>query len=218
MDMKETPKLPSSFILASASPRRLEILQTLGIDPEILVPDTNEDCDRAAVPPELLVEGLACRKARAAGEMLMRCGRGEEDCLILAADTVVVLGDRILEKPRDAEDARQMLRALSENTHRVCTGIAVLCRGILTMDVQCTQVRFRSLTEAEIEAYVASGEPMGKAGSYAIQERGALFVEEICGDYFNVVGLPAVCVDKLLSENYGFGLASFARDADRTSK
>ena len=216
--MKETQKLPAAFILASASPRRLEILRTLGLDPEILVPDTDEDCDRTAIAPELLVEGLACRKARAARDALTLCGRAEEDCLILAADTVVVLGDRILEKPRDAADARQMLRALSQNTHRVCTGVAVFCRGKLVMNSESTEVRFRSLTEEEIEAYVASGEPMGKAGSYAIQMRGALFVEGINGDYFNVVGLPAVCVDKLLSENYGFGLASFAKDADRAFK
>ena len=184
------------LILASKSPRRREILSTQGIDIEIFVPDTAEDCDRTLLSPDELVMGLACRKARAAAEQLTDMGR-------LAADAV------ILEKPVDAEDARRMLRALSGRRHEVFTGIAAIYEGKLAVDVQTTEVYFRTLTDAMIDAYIATGDPMDKAGAYGIQSRGSLLVERICGDYFNVVGLPLVRVDEMLVSAFGISVSDF---------
>ena len=197
------------LILASKSPRRREILSTQGIDIEIFVPDTAEDCDRTLLSPDELVMGLACRKARAAAEQLTDMGRLAADAVILAADTVVALDGTILEKPIDAEDARRMLRALSGRRHEVFTGIAAIYGGKLAVDVQTTEVYFRTLSDAMIDAYIATGDPMDKAGAYGIQSRGSLLVERICGDYFNVVGLPLVRVDEMLASAFGITVSDF---------
>ena len=194
------------LILASNSPRRREILSALGLRVEVLSPDVDEDCDRAAFTPEELVMGLACRKVRAAGQQLKNAGYDREDCLVLSADTVVALDGQILEKPRDDDDARRMLCALSGRMHEVYTGIALLSGGRLAVDVQRTAVYFRTLTKEDIETYIATGEPRDKAGSYGIQGRGGLFVERIDGDYFNVVGLPVVRVDELARSAFGVSL------------
>ena len=198
------------LILASKSPRRRELLGIQGIDIEIFVPDTAEDCDRTLLSPDELVMGLACRKARAAAEQLTDMGRLPDDAVILAADTVVALDGVILEKPADEDDARRMLRALSGCRHEVFTGIAAIYGGTLAVDVQTTEVYFRSLSDAMIDAYIATGDPMDKAGAYGIQSRGSLLVERINGDYFNVVGLPLVRVDEMLSSAFGISLADFA--------
>ena len=203
------------LILASRSPRRRELLGMLGLDIEIFVPDAEEDCDRSSLTPDELVMGLACRKARAAAEQLEALGRASEDAVILAADTVVVLDGRILEKPADEDDARRMLRALSGRRHDVYTGIAAIHNRRLAVDVQNTGVYFRTLTEEMIDAYVASGDPMDKAGSYGVQSRGALFVERLEGDYFNVVGLPIVRTDEMLYSAFGIRLSA---DADGTPR
>lgn len=198
------------LILASKSPRRRELLDMLGAAHTVFVPDTEEDCDRSKFSPDELVMGLACRKVRAAAEQLTELGRMTDDTVILAADTVVALDGQILEKPTDTDDARRMLHALSARRHEVYTGIAAISRGRLSVDVQTTKVYFRALTEDMIDAYIATGEPMDKAGSYGIQSRGSLFVERIDGDYFNVVGLPLVRVDEMLSGAFGITLADFS--------
>ena len=176
------------LVLASASPRRAELLQQVGIAFEVRVSQVAEDGDVPGAEPAEVAELHARQKALdvAAGAPLR---------LVLGADTVVVLDGRVLGKPRDADDARAMLRALSGRTHEVITGVALaLLRGadpeLIAQDHVRTQVTFRELSEAEIEAYVMSGEPMDKAGAYGIQGRGALLVEEIKGCYSNVVGLP----------------------------
>lgn len=197
------------LILASKSPRRRELLDMLGVSHTVFVPDTEEDCDRTQLSPDELVMGLACRKVRAAAEQLHAADRLPDDTVILAADTVVALNGTILEKPADEEDARRMLRALSARRHQVFTGIAAVYCGTLAVDVQTTEVFFRTLTEDMIDRYIASGEPMDKAGAYGIQSRGSLFVDRIDGDYFNVVGLPIVRVDEMLSGAFGITLADF---------
>ncbi len=197
------------LILASASPRRRELLGMLGLHIDIFVPDTEEDCDRSVLSPEELVMGLACRKARAAAEQLSLRGDDLHDAVILAADTVVALDGVILEKPTDEDDARRMLSMLSSRRHEVFTGIAAIYRGRLAVDVQTTGVSFRVLTKDMIDTYIASGEPMDKAGAYGIQSRGSLFVEGIDGDYFNVVGLPLVRVDEMLEGSFGMTLRDF---------
>ena len=198
------------LILASASPRRRELLEMLGVPHTVFVPDTEEVCDRTVLSPEELVMGLACRKARAAAEQLTAAGHDLSDTVILSADTVVALNGIILEKPTDEDDARRMLRALSGRRHEVFTGIAAIHRGRLAVDVQTTGVCFRALTADMIEHYIASGEPMDKAGAYGIQSRGSLFVDRIDGDYFNVVGLPLTRADELLLSTFGAGLHDFA--------
>lgn len=204
------------LILASKSPRRRELLDMLGVRHDIFVPDTQEDCDRTVLTPEELVMGLACRKARAAAEQLCSCGHDLSDTVILAADTVVSLDGTILEKPTDAEDARRMLKALSARRHEVYTGIAVVLDGQLAVDVQMTAVRFRPLTDAMIDAYIATNDPMDKAGAYGIQSLGCLLVDGIDGDYFNVVGLPLVRVDELLYSAFGITLSSFSEPYSQT--
>ena len=195
------------LILASASPRRRELLSMLGVHLDIFVPDTEEVCDRSVLTPEELVMGLACRKARAAAEQLDKVGRNTDDAIILAADTVVALDGTILEKPADEDDARRMLSALSARRHDVFTGIAAIHRGRLSVDYQTTGVYFRCLSDDMINTYIASGEPMDKAGAYGIQSRGCLFVDRIDGDYFNVVGLPIVRVDEMLESSFGIRLS-----------
>lgn len=197
------------LILASASPRRRELLGMLGLHIDIFVPDTEEDCDRSVFSPDELVMGLACRKVRAAAEQLIQRGDNLDDAVLLAADTVVALDGTILEKPTDEDDAHRMLSMLSSRRHDVFTGIAAIHRGRLAVDVQTTGVYFRSLTEEMIRAYIASGEPMDKAGAYGIQSRGSLFVDRVDGDYFNVVGLPLVRVDEMLYSSFGMTLRAF---------
>ena len=185
------------WILASQSPRRLELLSRLVSDFEILADDSEE----TLIPgekPEQAVKRLAQEKAE---NVSKKTGK---DALILAADTVVVLEGRILGKPKDEADAFHMLSSLSGNTHQVFTGIAVLDAktGRCETAAEMTKVRFRKLSEEEILRYIASGEPMDKAGAYGIQEKGALLVEGIEGDYFNVVGLPLCRLGILLRESF----------------
>ncbi len=182
------------IILASQSPRRRELMKH--ITEEFLVRPTGCDEHLCCPDPVEHVRLLALRKAEAA---VKEHAPGENDAVV-AADTVVFLDGRILEKPADEEDARAMLRALSGRENTVCTGVAVAFRGELRSFTRQTKVRFYRLTEDEIEAYVRSGEPMDKAGAYAIQGLGALLVREIEGDYFNVVGLPVAPLARLLRE------------------
>jgi septum formation protein len=182
------------IILASNSPRRRELLAQIGL----VFTVSPADVDESVLPgeaPEPYAVRLALDKARSAA---MRAGRG----IVIAADTIVVAGGAILGKPADAEDARRMLKALSGRQHEVVTGLAVMDAATRRSSARTavTKVWFRDLSEREINAYVATGEPLDKAGAYGIQERGALMVERIEGCYSNVVGLPLSLLGEILRE------------------
>lgn len=180
------------IILASHSPRRRELLARMGIeDFRVVSPGIDEDMG-GDLPPAELVMTLSRQKAQA---VLDREGPGS---LILAADTVVSLDGAVLGKPADELEAYKMLTTLSGCRHQVYTGFTVLCAGERVTEYEATDVRFRPLEDGEIEAYIATGEPMDKAGAYAIQGYGALFVEGINGDYYNVMGLPVCHLGQVL--------------------
>ncbi|MBE3583290.1 MAG: septum formation inhibitor Maf [Limnochordaceae bacterium] len=188
------------LILASTSPRRRELLKRLGLPFQVERPQAVERRRPGEAPGEL-VERLAREKAEAVASRWGRQagaepGHGQEEQrrLVIGADTVVVLDGEILGKPKDLEDAKQMLRRLSGRTHEVYTGVAVLETpwpgGPELVEHEVTRVTFRPLTSAMIEHYVASGEPMDKAGAYGVQGLGSVIVSHIDGCFFNVVGLP----------------------------
>lgn len=178
------------LILASSSPRRQELLRQMGIDFDVCVPQVDESLD---AEPKTLVLALSERKALAVAE-------SHRDAAVLAADTVVSIGSTVLGKPRDARDAARMLSLLSGAWHEVHTGISLYVGGQFAKAHAMTRVRFSDLSRDEIAAYCESGEPMGKAGAYAIQGLGGMFVEEIIGSYTNVVGLPTALVRRMLKE------------------
>ncbi|MDO5296022.1 MAG: Maf family protein [bacterium] len=197
-----------AFVLASGSPRRRELLQNLGLQFTVCKPGDGvepaindyRNLNQAA----LSVESSARAKALAvAGELLPH----PLPHLIIAADTVVRLGAHSLGKPRSPEEAKQMLRSLSGRWHYVMSGVCVCRDG--GAEARCahavTRVRFRPLSAAEIDAYVATGLPLDKAGAYGIQDYASLFVEKIDGCYFNVMGLPLSVLDKLLKE-FGYAI------------
>jgi septum formation protein len=169
------------LILASQSPRRRELLRTAGFTFQIRARPVEEIRAQGEEPQAYAIR-LASEKAEAAWQ--------DADEIVLGADTIVVLGDRVLEKPRDPAEAREMLEALSNREHTVITGICLRHQAGAILDSESTLVSFSPLTSAEIESYVASGEPMDKAGAYAIQGLASKFVERIDGCYFNVMGLP----------------------------
>jgi septum formation protein len=178
-------------VLASRSPRRREILERAGIK-FVVHPADVEEQRRPGEPARVYVERLARAKAEA-----VPAGPSE---IVLAADTVVVLDDEILEKPLDAADAARMLRRLSGREHVVMTGVCLRCGQTATVDTESTRVRFVTLSEDEIREYVASGEPMDKAGAYAIQGLASKFIDRVEGCYFNVVGLPIARVCSRLKD------------------
>jgi len=184
----------SRVILASASPRRTEILTTLGVSFDVVVPDADESQIPGEAPQDYVMRSAKSKVEAIAHQV--------EDGVVIAADTTVVIDGSPLGKPVDAEDARRMLRLLSGRWHAVLTGVAVLNAGTgaEAVDYDKTLVRFRELSPDDIDAYVASGEPADKAGAYAIQGRGMLFVTEIAGNYHNVVGLPATLVERLVHQ------------------
>lgn len=188
------------LILASGSPRRHELLTTAGIPHQIRVPMADE-----TLPPHIesrrAVALLSQRKAAAALAI-----SPEENALVLAADTVVSLDGEILGKPHSEEEARQMLKHLSGRSHTVCTGVTVANRVKSVTAVEVTAVHMREIRPEEIDAYVASGDPMDKAGAYGIQGKAGIFVSGIDGDYFNIVGLPVCLVGNILSKHFGFPL------------
>ncbi len=179
------------LILASQSPRRLELLQRAGYTPEVRVSGVPERHIQGETPRDYVL-----RLSRMKAEAVARQG-GE---VILGADTVVVLGEAILEKPADAADARRMLEMLSGRNHRVITGICVVHDAGMVNDAEETAVHFAELSDEEIAGYVDSGEPMDKAGAYAIQGLASKFINRIEGDYPNVVGLPVSLVYRYLRE------------------
>ncbi len=188
-------------ILASKSPRRREILSMLGVEFEILSADADESSD--ITDPEALVRELALRKGRATRALLQERGEWDESTLIIASDTVVATQNEILGKPADAQDAGRMLRALQDSTHRVISGVALLCGEREVADFDSTGVRFAAMSENEIDWYVASGEPSDKAGAYAVQGLASLWIKGLEGDYFNVVGLPVYKLNALCQSFLG---------------
>ncbi len=170
------------MILASASPRRRELLALAGYDFTVETAAVEETYD-PALPPEQIVMHLAAAKSAPVAAR-------HPDELVIGADTVVVLDEAILGKPHSTEEAKAMLRRLSGRVHQVYTGVCLRRGKTAVCFHECTLVRFKVLTEEEIAAYVATGEPMDKAGAYGVQGRGCVLVEGIEGDYFNVVGLP----------------------------
>jgi septum formation protein len=187
------------LVLASQSPRRRELLTQMGFTDFAVMPAQREEQADPALPPEQYVEQLALNKAQ---EVASRC---DGDAVVIGADTIVVLDGQVLGKPQNAAHALQMLTALSGRKHTVYTGVCVLCGGEVELRHEATQVSFCSLTEREILAYIATGEPMDKAGAYGIQGRGALLIEGIQGDYYNVVGLPICCLNRMLGR---FGIST----------
>jgi septum formation protein len=186
------------LILASASPRRAKILSDAGLPFEVLPVDVDE-ARLAGENAEAMCARLAQAKARAA---VARLSAASELLIVVAADTTVEIEGEILGKPASPEAAREMLRRLSGKTHRVLTALALvrLPDGAARSDLESTEVRFAPLEDAEIDEYVATGEPMDKAGGYAIQGRGGRFVERVEGCYFNVVGLPLARLGRILKE------------------
>lgn len=186
------------LILASGSPRRRELLDKFGIDYEIL-PAQGEE----SAPPELTpgerVKALAAQKAEETAHRV-----NDPTAVILAADTLVELDGEVLGKPGASERARAMLCALSGREHRVWSGVCIREGEKILAESECTAVRFRALSDAEIEAYIATGEPLDKAGAYGYQGLASLFVERIEGDFFNVMGLPVCRVGQMLRE---FGIS-----------
>lgn len=180
-----------TVVLASGSPRRLELLGRIGVEPVVRPADIDET-PRPGEEPDATVARLARTKARTVEH-------GPED-LVVAADTEVVLAGGVLGKPADAGAATAMLRSLSGRVHRVITGVHVLHREREAAAVEETLVHVRDLTDEEIDAYVATGEPFGKAGAYAVQGAGGMFVERLEGSDTNVVGLPLATVVRLAAD------------------
>ena len=189
------------IVLASASPRRREILEQVGL-PFVVVPSCAEENVTGEISPSLLVQSLSLLKAADVAKSQ------SENALVIGADTIVVLGGEILTKPKDAVDAKAMLGRLSGQCHSVLTGLTVMrCSDGKSVSVtEETKVYFKTLSEKEIDSYVSTKEPLDKAGSYGIQGLGGLFVEKIDGDYYNVVGLPLSRLGKLLSEEFEIDL------------
>jgi len=184
------------LILASASPRRRELLTQAGYIFDIEAADIDET-PRANEPPSAYVERLAAEKAKA---ILERHAEFHAKLVVLGADTTVVCDGEILGKPTGAEDAERMLRGLSGRTHQVLTGIAAATRQGVISAVESTEVVFSDIQEAELERYCATREPLDKAGAYGIQGYAARWIPRIEGDYFNVMGLPIARVVGLLRD------------------
>lgn len=170
------------IILASQSPRRKELLEEVGLRFRVEPAQIEEHLDES-LPITQAIEQLAKEKA-------MPIARRHPQCIVIGADTLVAVDGRVLGKPADEADAARMLRMLSGRRHQVIGGVALLCGNEEVLFHCVSEVRFFPLREEEIAAYIRSGEPMDKAGAYGIQGLGRLFVESICGDYFNIVGLP----------------------------
>lgn len=174
-----------SIYLASRSPRRRELLQQMAVDFAVIAPDIDESVP-AGETPERYVRRIAEEKARA-GQTLLKDGLTKP---VLAADTAVIVNDRIFGKPVDDADARRMLKQLSGNTHRVMTAVSLAGSENLHHAISVSEVRFAVLSETDIDWYVSTGEGSDKAGSYAVQGLGAIFIEQIKGSYSGIMGLP----------------------------
>ena len=185
----------AEIVLASGSPRRAEILATVGWKFRKKVPDVDESV-KSGEPPEIYVERLAVSKARAIADSDIRS-------IVLGADTIVLIDGSIVGKPRDIDDARRMIESLSGRWHEVLTGVALSKNGKTEAAIQTTRVKFRTLNQTEIDFLLMYGEPLDKAGAYAVQAQAALFIDRIEGDYWNVVGLPVGLVYRLYKKLTG---------------
>jgi septum formation protein len=187
------------LVLASASPRRQELISLLGLPIRILPSRANEDTPDHWSPSQI-VEGLSLRKALAVKEELQNPNDGSS--IIVGSDTIVVLNGKVMGKPKDVQDAEQKLEQLAGKIHEVYTGVTCfrLSDEKIITSHRITKVKMRDLTAEQISRYVATGEPMDKAGAYGIQELGSLLVESIEGCYFNVVGLPVSLLAVLLEQ------------------
>lgn len=188
------------LILASQSPRRRALLGQMGFEHFEVIPAQEEEKRDPTLSPQALVEQLARQKAE---EVARRVN--DPQAVVIGADTIVVLHGKVLGKPENQAQAFQMLSQLSGCRHTVYTGVAVIQGERQMVDHEATEVRFCALTEQEILDYIATGEPMDKAGAYGIQGRGALLVDSIAGDFYNVVGLPICHLGRMLA---GFGIRS----------
>lgn len=188
-DEEMAVRLPK-LVLASGSPRRAELLNSVGWDFDKAVPDVDES-EIEGETPEAYVQRLAAEKARTVAASYP--GR-----IVLAADTTVVLFGEIIGKPIDLADARRMIARLAGNSHEVLTGVAIAQNGTEKVGLQSTRVKFAHMSDAEIDFLVAKGDPLDKAGAYAVQAQAALFIDGIEGDYWNVVGLPISLVYRLI--------------------
>ena len=186
-----------SIVLASASPRRRELLEMMGLEFEIV--PAKDELDAEGLPPAEAVAKIALGKAMSVANL-----RAEND-LVIAADTLVCLDGELLGKPKDEAEAFAMLKKLSGNEHQVYTGVAVSQGDKSVSCAEMTKVRFCRMSDEDIKNYIATFEPMDKAGAYGIQGKGAVFIEGIEGDYFNVMGLPLHRLSLMLKE-FGFSL------------
>ena len=194
--------MPTKIILASGSPRRRELLTARGVEFQVLVTNADESVPDRLTHDEM-VKTISKRKAEAAVRVLT-AGQISDGVAVIAADTIVALGEDTFGKPEDKADAKRMLLALSGNEHKVYTGVTVAHihgdKVTYRQEVCVTKVKFRQLTEREIDDYLIGGEYADKAGAYAIQEEGGGFVEHIDGSYDNVVGLPVDTVMEMLGQ------------------
>lgn len=187
------------IILASGSPRRRELLEKVGLKFEVMPDNTPEQADMSQLPNDVVAE-----LAKFKGENIRKNLTADTDALIISADTVVAINGAILGKPHSESDAFEMLSMLSGNAHNVYTGVYIcdVQSGKYKNFYEKTEVFFKTLDTEEIKAYIRTGEPMDKAGAYGIQEYGAAFVKGICGDYFNVVGLPICRLCDVLKKEF----------------
>ncbi len=194
----------TDIVLASQSPRRQDLLKQVGINYRVVISNSDENY-RADLTPEQIVAELSARKADSVFDKLMSSDDFGNKIAVIAADTIVALDNKVLGKPADEKDAFEMLKSLSGRSHSVYTGVTILYAGVdrVSADsfVEHTKVFFRKLTDKEITEYIATGEPMDKAGAYGIQEKGAVLVDRIEGDYYTVVGLPIAKVYLSLKQN-----------------
>ena len=189
----------ANIVLASGSPRRRELLERMGLEAfDVRVPDTEETCP-GGLTPRQTVEHISREKSDAAA---LLCAPEE---VVITADTMVFLDGARLGKPRDALHALEMLTALQGRRHTVCTGVTVRRGDRVLTESEETRVFFRAASESELRAYIRTGEPMDKAGAYGVQGKGALLVERIDGDFFNVMGLPVLRLSRML-QKFGISL------------
>lgn len=185
-----------NIILASASPRRKEILENINVKFDIVKSDIDEVILEDELPPQVVM--------RLAFEKSMDVAKSNQESLVIGADTIVVFNNKVLGKPKDKEDARNTIRLLSGNTHEVITGISLinLSANKKIIDYVVSRVKFKDLSEDDINDYINTGESLDKAGAYGIQGYGSLLIEEIQGDYFNIVGLPISKLSDLVKKNF----------------
>lgn len=190
------------LILASKSLRRRQMFDSLGLVYEAVATDVDETY-KGRILPSRLVEILSARKAEAVN--------ASYDDVVIASDTVVAFNNRIFGKPADRHEAYEMMRTLSGTVHKVYSGYAILHKGQKIVGSVCTKVKFRELSDDEINAYIDTDEPYDKAGGYGIQENGGFFVSAINGDFNNVVGMPLSTLENVMKETLGISLLDFRR-------